>query len=204
MVLNQDCQRGENTANAEQNDNQAVDSCCGGSTVTVMLLPDSASQGCCSTGIGGNQIAWANSSSEVSGLGEMVASVAGCCESGMSSGSWSRPGADAFTVKDKGQAPFGVDSLYGTPLDDVTANHVTNIDNGFGENNLRVPECCPSQNADETAYSKTTPGFGMNSAADDVTCLCNQQHTDDNQSENSTGLGNETRHIDNAVTEGAL
>ena len=204
MVLNQDCQRGENTANAEQNDNQAVYSCCGGSTVTVTLLPDSASQGCCSTGIGGDQIAWANSSSKVSGLGEMVASVAGCCESGMSSGSWSRPGADAFTVKDKGQAPFGVDSLYGTPLDDVAANHVSNIDNCFGKNDFWVPEGCPSQNTDETAYSNSTPGFGMNSVVDDVTCLCDQHHAYDNQCQDTTGPGNETRHIDNAVTEGAL
>lgn len=204
MVLNQDRQGRENTARAEQENRQAVSSCCGGPTVSVALLPDSASQCRCATGIGGHQVTGANGSGKVSGFGEMVTPVAGCCEGGMSSGGWSGPGTDVFVFKDKGQAPFGIDSLYGAPLDDVAANHVSNIDNGFGENDFRVPESCPRQNTDETAYSNSTPGFGMNSVSDDVTCLCDQHHAYDNQCQDTTGPGNITRHIDNAVTEGAL
>ena len=186
--------------NAQRNDELNVDTRLDASTVVRATFPVPTNESCCSAGIAGDEIAGANRSREVRGLGQVLPLVAAREHGGVTAGCGCSPDRDATVFQEKGQSPLGIDALNRSPLDFVGRDDVSNIDTGFANDESGSPECCVDGQCEECGNADSAQGV------DDVACCgggccgaAEYKNKDDGQY--STGAGHKRGHVLYGVTE---
>jgi len=186
--------------NAQRDDELNVHARLNASAVIRPALPVPANESCCSTRVAGNQIAGADSSREVGGLGQVLPLVATSDHGGVATGCGCGPDRDAAIFEEERQSPLGVDALNRTPLDFVSRYDVADVDSGFADNESGSPECCVDGQCKECGNAYSAQGV------DNVACCgggCCGATEDKNKDDGqySTGAGHERRHALNGVME---
>jgi hypothetical protein len=104
------------------------------------LLESSSNFVSSSAGIGSNQIPGSNSSSNVTGFGQIASVITGSGESGMSARSDSGERNVSSLLSGNFQSPLGVNALNVAQRDFDTVNQVIQNHTGLGDNNAGSPK----------------------------------------------------------------
>ena len=170
------------------------------SAVIRATFPVSTNESCCSAGVARDEIAGANGSREIGGLGQMLPLVATRDHGGVTARCGCGPDRDSSVLQEEGQSPFGVDALDRSPLDFVRRHDVADVDSGLANDQSRSPECCIDRQCEECGNADSAQ------RVDDVACCgggCCGATEDKNKDDGqySTGAGHERRHALNGVME---
>lgn len=159
----------------------------------VTALPFTSNDGCCSTRFSGDEVAGANGSREVGGLGQMTAEVATSGECCVSTGCGCGPDGNASILSVQGQTPLGVDALDGAPANSVFREGVSNGDALVVDVESRSPESGVERHAEESEHRESA-NESLCCEGGQGCCQSNSEDADGYTSENPTGSGNERRH----------
>lgn len=186
--------------NAQRDDQLNVDSGLDARAVVRATFPVPTNEGCCSAGIARDEIAGANSSREVGGLGQVLPLVAAREHGGVATGCGCGPDVDASLSEEQSQAPLRVDARDGTPLDLVRRDDVADVYSGLADDESGSPECCVDGQCEECGNADSAQGV------DDVAgcgggCGGATENKNKDNGQYSTGAGHERRHALNGVTE---
>jgi hypothetical protein len=170
-----------------------------GSVVTT-TLPVTTNQGCCSAGVGRDEIAGTNGSREVGGLGQVLTLVSTRGQGSVTAGCGCGPDVDASLSEEKGQTPLGIDARDGAPFDFVGRDDVANVHAGLADDEARSPESSVNdrdeerRNADsaQTVDQSTCCGGG---------CCGTTENSDEHGGNDSAGARRERGHEVHVVTE---
>ena len=191
------CGGGEN---AQRDDEFNVHARLNASSVIRATLPVPANESCCSTRVAGDEVAGANSSREVGGLGKVLPLVAAGDHGSVTTGCGCGPDRDAAIFEEESQSPLGVDALDRTPLDLVGRDDVADVDSGLADNESGSPECCVDGQCEECGNADSAQGVDDGACCGGGCCgAAEDKNKDDGQY--STGAGHERRHVLNGVTE---
>jgi hypothetical protein len=191
------CGGGENT----QRDNELnIHSGFDASAVVSASLPVPTNESCCSARVAGDEVAGANGSREVGGLGQVLTLVATREHGGVTAGCGCGPDRDPSVFQEQGQAPLRIDALDCSPLDLVGRDDVSYVDTGLANDESGSPECCVDGKCEECGNADSAQGI------DDVACCgggCCGATEDKNKDDGqySTRAGHESGHVLYGVTE---
>lgn len=200
-VVSENCGGGSGGAlNAEHNDQGDVMARLDASTVLSATFPMAPNEGCCSAGIGRDEVTGSNSSREVGGLGQVLSLVTTGDHGGVSAGCGCSPDGDAALVQVQRQAPLGVNPSDGTPLNLVSRDNVANVHATLADDESRSPECCPDGRCEECGNDDSAQPVD-NAACCGGGCCGDSKNQNEDDSEGSAGTGYERRHVLHVVTE---
>ena len=169
-------------------------------TVARAPFPVSTDNGCCSTGIGRDEVSGSNSSREIGGLGQMLTLVSASDERSVTTGCGCGPNGNLLSTDEKGESPLRVDSADRTPLNFVSHDDVANVDGTLSNDESGSPECCIDGRCEECGNAQSSQPISQGSCCDGG-CRCGSADNNENNGEHSTGAGYEGRHTLHAVME---
>lgn len=169
-----------------------------GSVVTA--LPFTSDDSCCSARFSRDEIAGSDRSREVSGLGQVTPEVSAGGECCVPAGCGCGPDGNASTIEIQGQAPFGVDSVDGTPADSVARERVDNSDSVVIDVESRSPEAGVQDHTEKAEHREPSNQSACCEGGQGC-CQSNSEDSDGYTGKYPTGSGNERRHEIHAGTK---
>lgn len=191
------CGGGKNHENYREGN---VDARLNPTAVGPSAFPVSTDNGCCSTGIGRDEVSGSNSSREIGGLGQMLTLVSTSDHGGVTAGCGCGPNGNLLSTDEQGESPLRVDSADRTPLNLMGHDDVANVDGTFSNDESGSPECCIDGRCEECGNAQSSQPISQGSCCDGG-CRCGSADNNENNGEYSTGAGHEGRHTLHAVME---
>jgi len=199
MSENQGC-CGGGGGNAQRDNHRDADSRLDQGAVLTASFPVATNQGCCSAGIGGDEIAGSDGTREIGGLGQVLTLVAARGHGGVAAGCGCGPDVDASLSEEQGQPPLRVDARDGAPFDFVGSDEVSNVHPSLANDQTRSPECCVDGGGKECRHTDSAQSVDQ-SACCGSGCCSTAENDNEHGGDDPARAGRERGHELHGVTE---
>lgn len=186
--------------NAQRDNHREADSRLDQGAVVPTPFPVTTNQGCCSAGVGVDEIAGTDSTREIGGLGQVLTLVSTRSHGGVAAGCGCGPDVDASLVEEEGQTPLGVDAGDGAPFDLVGRDAVSNVHSRLANDQSRSPECCVDGRCEECGNADSAQTVDE-SACCGGGCCSAAENDDEHGGDDFAGARRERGHEHYVVTE---